>query len=133
MSAIEYGSYYWCVLLDAESGKPRDFIHLHADDVSIDGGSLVFKSAGRRPVGSAPKSSPSDSAGNREGGKPQDGAENKEMIYIAFAPGSWKMVYAAKLQDGSPASVEHWNKVDSGDAPPDAGSSGYVPPAGAQK
>ncbi len=54
------------------------------------------------------------------------------MIYIAFAPGSWKMVYAAKLQDGSPASVEHWNKGQAASAqlvapPANAGATGYVP------
>jgi hypothetical protein len=52
------------------------------------------------------------------------------MIYIAFAPGSWKMVYAAKLQDGSPASVEHWNKGQAEGSQPraaNAGARGYVP------
>ena len=56
MSAIEYGSYYWCVLLnrerDGEHGQSGDSIYLHADEMSIEGGTLTFKSAGRRPAGS---------------------------------------------------------------------------------
>ena len=53
MSAIEYGSYYWCVLLNGkDNDKLGDSIHLHADDMAVDGsGNLIFKSAGRRPGG----------------------------------------------------------------------------------
>ena len=139
MSAIEYGSYYWCVVLnrerDGEQGQSGDSIYLHADEMSIEGGTLTFKSAGRRPAGTDPKSH-NDSGGNGEG-KPKESSENKEMIYIAFASGSWKMVYAAKLQDGSPASVEHWTKGQAGqsqtvDLPANAGASGYVPSDSAQ-
>ena len=133
MSAIEYGSYYWCVILTGGSeGRTGDLIYLHADDVSIDAGSLVFKSSGRRPAGADPKSAgaiPGDGGTNE---KPQGGSAKNEMIYIAFGPGSWKMVYAAKLQDGSPASVEHWNKTNedepkSNGVPANAGAIGYVP------
>ncbi len=50
MAAIEYGSYYWCVMLDGEnSGERGDSIHLDADEISIERGTLIFKSAGRRP------------------------------------------------------------------------------------
>jgi hypothetical protein len=57
MSAIEYGSYYWCVILaDREPGQPQETIHLHADEMSIDGsGTLTFRSAGRRPARRTPK------------------------------------------------------------------------------
>ncbi len=34
------------------------------------------------------------------------------MTYVAFAPGTWITVYAAKLQDGLPAAVEHWTSFD---------------------
>jgi hypothetical protein len=130
MSAIEYGSYYWCVLLAGDQEKPGDSIYLHADEVTIDGGSLVFKSMGRRPAGTDPKSGGSDPGSDKGNEKAKDGP-NKNMIYMAFAPGAWKMVYAAKLQDGSPASLEHWNKVEAGHqqpngAPANAGASGYV-------
>jgi hypothetical protein len=133
MPAIEYGSYYWCVLLNGGSeGQAHDSIHLHADDITIDDGSLIFKSTGRRPAGTGPNNSGSDSGGGNDNEKGKDGSRKKDMIYIAFAPGSWKMVYAAKLQDGSPASVEHWNKAQaeqpqSNSVPANAGASGYVP------
>ena len=91
MSAIEYGSYYWCVLLNNERNgehgqQAEESIYLHADEMSIEGGTLTFKSAGRRAAGTDPKSR-NDSGGNGEG-KPKESSENKEMIYIAFAPGS---------------------------------------------
>jgi len=136
MSAIEYGSYYWCVLLNRERNgehgqQTEESIYLHADEISIDAGALTFKSTGRRPAGTDPKNR-TDSGRDGGDGKSKDTSENKEMIYIAFAPGSWKMVYAAKLQDGSPASVEHRTKGQVGqsqpsDLPANAGASGYVP------
>ncbi len=36
-------------------------IYLHADEISIDGGSLIFKSAGRRPAGTEPNAKEADS------------------------------------------------------------------------
>jgi hypothetical protein len=131
MPAIEYGSYYWCVLLDGENGSPDGaFIYLHADEVSIDGGSLIFKSAGRRPAGTEPNAKEADSPSGNGTEKSKENSGNKNMIYMAFAPGSWKMFYAAKLQDGSPASVEHWSNPQSGSPAPrppaDRGASGYV-------
>jgi hypothetical protein len=136
MSAIEYGSYYWCVVLNRERNgeqgqQTEESIYLHADEISIDAGTLTFKSTGRRPAGTDPKNRTDSSRDDGEG-KSKDSSENKEMIYIAFAPGSWKMVYAAKLQDGSPASVEHWNKGQAerpqvGSVPANAGAAGYVP------
>src|ERR1700690_578183 len=107
MSAIEYGSYYWCVMLTGGSdGRTGDLIYLHADGVSIDTGSLIFKSSGRRSAGVDPKSADAVSGDGGTNEKSQGSSAKNEMIYIAFGPGSWKMVYAAKLQDGSPASVE---------------------------
>ena len=110
MAAIEYGSYYWCVLLNGE--RPASFgdsIHLHADEISVEDGSLIFKSAGRRPAGTDPKQVASNPRSNNGEDQEKKGqGKDEAMIYVAFAPGSWKMVYAAKLQDGSPASVEHW-------------------------
>ena len=40
------------------------------------------------------------------------GGEKSDMIHMAFAAGTWRIFYAAKLQDGSPASVEHWNSAN---------------------
>jgi len=59
-------------------------------------------------------------------------AESKEMIYVAIASGSWNMAYAAKLQDGLPASVEHWSNPTGREAVPpaiplNASASGYPP------
>jgi hypothetical protein len=119
MSAIEYGSYYWCVILNERSNNQRqESIHLHADDLAIDtNGTLTFRSAGRRPAGAEPQRKDGKQEeqekgdGNKDPKAGKDGENGKEnhMIYMAFAPGSWKIVYAAKLQDGSSASVEHWN------------------------
>jgi hypothetical protein len=136
MPALEYGSYYWCVLLAGDNEAQPDSIHLHADEMSIEGGSLIFKSSGRRPAGTDPNAEASNSKGSDSGNgdlkeKSKEGSDSKNMIYVAFAPGSWKMVYAAKLQDGSPASIEHWGKAPAGGleadrAPRDAGAVGYA-------
>lgn len=115
MSAIEYGSYYWCVVLsDKNSGAPAETIHLHADQVIIDPtGALNFLSKGRRPAGSEPTTAQA----KPNGSSPEDGNRDEKaltegsMIYFSLAPGTWKFVYAAKFQDGSPASVEHWNAM----------------------
>lgn len=112
MAAIEYGSYYWCVVLkETAPGAPAETIHLHADGLAVDStGALTFMSRGRRPAGTEPEQKQAPD------GRPPDAAESDRkglgsggMVYFAIAPGSWKLVYAAKLQDGSPASVEHWN------------------------
>jgi len=49
MAAIEYGSYYCCVVLNGKGpNTPAESVHLHADNVAIDPtGTLLFKSAGR--------------------------------------------------------------------------------------
>jgi len=121
MAAIEYGSYYWCVLLNGDGkGQAGESIHLHADEVSLDGGNLVFKSAGRRPAGTEPKANGADSGGDSGNEKKNENNADKTMIYMAFAAGSWKLFYAAKLQDGSPASVEHWNKAEAERPEPDS-------------
>jgi hypothetical protein len=118
MSASEYGSNYWCVMLEGtDDGHPGDSVHLHADSVIIDPvGTLTFMSVGRRPAGTDPKKSEQqDHDGQSKTEEKSDGKEGKQgegMIYIAFAPGRWRVFYAAKLQDGSPASVEHWNAVN---------------------
>jgi hypothetical protein len=140
MPAIEYGSYYWCVILHGRESKlPGDSIHLHADEIAVDqSGTLIFTSAGRRPAGAEPKQqdrnegddSDQKSKDKKKDEKDDDNKEKKgNMIYVAFAPGAWKMVYAAKLGDGSPASVEHWNSAEGAAAsppavPPNAGASG---------
>jgi len=53
MAAIEYGSYYWCVILNGkEQNVPGESVFLHADELAIDPtAALIFKSAGRRPAG----------------------------------------------------------------------------------
>jgi hypothetical protein len=140
MSAVEYGSNYWCVILNGANGRASgDTIFLHADSVDIDAtGTLTFHSVGRRPAGVEPEEKnkkDSTASGNGEKGGSEGekgeasgkGAGQSGMIYVAFAPGTWKMMYAAKLQDGSPASVEHWNAAD-GNLPPvpaDAGVPGF--------
>lgn len=49
MAAIEYGSDYWCVILNGGGdGSKLASIRLHADAMKIDSGALVFTSAGRR-------------------------------------------------------------------------------------
>src|SRR6202162_3644294 len=107
MSAIEYGSYYWCVVLrepaSGKSGKEDSSIYLHADHMSVDAsGNLIFKSSGRRPAGTDPKKQQNDGSDGKpvEKGEKSDG--NSEMIYFAVASNTWKLAYAAKLQDGSP-------------------------------
>jgi hypothetical protein len=128
MSAIEYGSYYWGVVLHAERpDAPGQTVHLHADQMKIDpSGALLFTSAGRRPAGANPdqqgsskdekepqKTSGKDekSSKDEKGGKGDESAD-KGITYVAFAAGTWKSVYAAKLQDGLPAAVEHWTSFD---------------------
>jgi hypothetical protein len=126
MAAIEYGSYYWCVILNGKDPNvPGESVFLHADELTMDpAGALIFKSAGRRPAGTEPgqldgkngdkdssniaKSEPSGEKNTKDGAN----AKPASMIYMAFAAGSWRTVYAAKLQDGAPASVEHWNAVN---------------------
>jgi hypothetical protein len=152
MAAIEYGSFYWCVILNGiEPNVPGESVFLHADELAMDPtGALIFKSAGRRPAGAEPKQN--DKNGDKDSGKDAkkekdekdektdekgakdggDGKEGKEgtMIYMAFAPGSWRTVYAAKLQDGAPAIVEHWNAANgssglSSVVPANSGAVGY--------
>jgi hypothetical protein len=143
MPASEYGSYYWCVVLkEKESNASGETVYLHADSVDIDdNGALTFKSAGRRPAGAEPGKQGEKSNDNGENGErfeqrdnekekdKKDGTQGDGMIYVAFAPGSWKVMYAAKLRDGSPASIEHWNAADgsAGVAPvtQDAGAAGF--------
>lgn len=122
MSAIEYGSYYWCVVLNEQaSGAPQQTVHLHADQVVIDPtGALNFLSKGRRPAGTEPSEAKPDGNPPAEAKKDEKITPAGSMIYFSLAPGTWKLVYAAKLQDGSPASVEHWNAA--------AGSAGAVFP-----
>ena len=139
MSAIEYGSYYWGVILTGlEPNVPGETVYLHADAMKIDAtGALTFTSAGKRPAGAWPeqeksaddKSAAASSNGDAKNGqhdeksaKDQAGKESskeaggkegskdaaEKTVYMAFAPGTWRSVFAALLSDGSPASVEHW-------------------------
>ena len=85
MAAIEYGSYYWCVVLNGKDrDTPRESVHLHADSVAVDPtGTLVFKSAGRRAAGTEPeqqseKKEEKKSASSEKDGKGEkDGGEGK--------------------------------------------------------
>ena|ERR1700722_570668 len=142
MAAIEYGSYYWGVILNGfEPNVPSETVYIHADGMKIDAtGALTFTSAGKRPAGAWPeqdkndgKSAAANGHGNAPAGKGEgksakdeadkdgaskdasgkDGAkdpaaEKSGIIYMAFAPGTWRSVFAALLSDGAPASVEHW-------------------------
>ncbi|MGH9572919.1 MAG: hypothetical protein ACRD40_05230 [Candidatus Acidiferrales bacterium] len=111
MAAIEYGSYYWCVVLkETAPGMPAKTIHLHADGLVVDPtGALTFTSRGRRPAGMEPEEARAPDGPSSADGADRKNQEPGSVAYFAIAPGSWKLVYAAKLQDGSPASVEHWN------------------------
>jgi len=133
MSAIEYGSFYWCVVLkEKEPGYPSETIHPHADEIAIDQtGALTLISRGRRPAGANPERADqvAGANGGDQGKKQESAGEHPGMIYFALAPGTWKIAYAAKLQDGSPASVEHWtstNGTPTAVSPQNAGASGYA-------
>ena len=145
MSASEYGSNYFCVMLEAtEEGRPGDSVLLHADSIDIDAsGTLKFTSLGRRPVGADPRAQdktkdgkPQDNvaekAESKDGKDGKEGKQRDSMIFMAFAPGTWKVVYAAKLQDGAPASVEHWNasngKPELAAVPARSGAEGFAQP-----
>ncbi len=149
MAAIEYGSNYFCVMLEAtEEGRPGDTIHLHADSVSVDpSGTLQFRSLGRRAAGSDPKTpDKKDAKAQESGGEKAAGGEGNEgkakddkdgsakegSIFMAFAPGTWRVIYAAKLQDGAPASVEHWSapngKPEIASVPARSGAEEFVQP-----
>ncbi len=149
MSAIEYGSYYWCVVLNGtEQDAAGETLHLHADEVAVDPtGCLVFKSAGRRPAGADPKHQSDGNSGEKDSSKngndekdfkegqeagEREGEKKGNMIYVAFGPGTWKVFFAAKLQDGTPASIEHWNnagtnRFNTSVVPPNSGAAGYIP------
>lgn len=155
MSAIEYGSTYWGVILQGlDPNTPGETVHLHADAIKIDPtGALTFTSVGRRPAGTWPAGlpAPANAAGSKSNGaevapsngqaasgpagqESEQGASHQaasndgkkqradappETIYVAFAPGTWKTVYAAKLQDGAPAAIEHWSTLDGKQAMPE--------------
>lgn len=144
MSASEYGSNYFCVMLEpAADNRPGDSVLLHADSIDIDAsGTLKFASLGRRPVGTDPQAqdktkeakSQDNGAEKAESKDGKNGKEGKQdgMIFMAFAPGTWRVVYAAKLQDGTPASVEHWNasngKPELAAVPSPSGAEGFAQP-----
>jgi hypothetical protein len=136
MAAIEYGSYYWGVVLNGKDATlPGELVHLHADEMTIDeNGTLVFRSAGRRPAGGEPppQNDKEDGKNSNGSGKGNHGEQGGGMIYAAFAPATWRAVYAAKLQDGTPASVEHWtapgeNPMNVSVVPASAGTVGVIP------
>lgn len=113
MSAIEYGSYYWCVILNGKQpNESGESVHLHADEMSIESnGALTFKSPGRRPAGGEPphaNSKEDDEKSDKKDDQKSRGNKNPGMVYVGSAPGTWRVVYATKLIDGSPASIEHW-------------------------
>lgn len=94
---------------------PGDSVHLHADSVAIDPvGALAFMSLGRRPAGADPRKPERQDSGQSKAEETSDGkpgTPQEGTVYIAFAPGTWRVFYAAKVQDGSPASVEHGNAM----------------------
>lgn len=134
MSAIEYGSYYWCVILNNSASQGPESIHLHADGIAVDlTGALTFMSNGRRPAGAEPSEASQGANGHAASVEKKDvtspNAQQGGMIYFAFAPGTWKIAYAAKLQDGAPASVEHWNtSIGRPDALKNVGANDFVVP-----
>ena len=151
MAAIEYGSNYFCVMLEAtQDGRAGDTVLLHADSLDIDAtGTLKFTSLGRRAAGADPKSPEQGKNGQTQpntGGEKAESQESKPAakdakapegtIFMAFAPGTWRVVYAAKLQDGAPASVEHWNastgKPEIAAVPPRSGAEEFVQPVTAR-
>jgi hypothetical protein len=102
MAAIEYASYYWCVILNGKGPNVSgESAFLHADELAMDpAGALIFKSAGRRAAGAELKQQ-NDKNGDKDSGKNEknerdgdkhnkDGGEDKDgsMIYMAFAAGS---------------------------------------------
>jgi hypothetical protein len=141
MAAIEYGSYYWCVILARTGADGSESVHLHADSMEIDeNGTLLFRSAGRRPAGSEPaqaeKSGDDKEQKAKQGGadekKGEEKPESGKMIYMAFAAGTWSVAYAAKLADGSAAAVEHWDAANGRpglltSVRPNSGAQGYFP------
>jgi hypothetical protein len=148
MAAIEYGSNYFCVMLEAtQEGCAGDTVLLHADSIDIDAaGTLKFTSLGRRAPGADPKALDKNKGGQAQpngGGEKAESQEGKATapkpadgtIFMAFAPGTWRVVYAAKLQDGAPASVEHWNassgKPEIAAVPPHSGAEEFVQPVAA--
>ena len=105
MPAIEYGTYYWGVILNGTgSQNVGETVHLHADQMRIDGnGALVFTSAGRRAAGTDPDqnrngqdeknssqhtSPPNEKKDAKDEKKDSGGEADKDMIYVAFAPGT---------------------------------------------
>jgi hypothetical protein len=143
MAASEYGSNYFCVMLEpTEENRAGDSVLLHADTIEIDqAGTLKFTSIGRRPVGADPtrESDKKDGKSQDDGGDKGESSERKSgadkpsgTIFMAFAAGSWRVVYAAKLQDGAPASVEHWNapsgKPELATVPSRSGAEGFAQP-----
>jgi hypothetical protein len=74
-----YGQFYWCVGV-YESICPSGQIYFHADEVVVEGQSLVSY----RKDGSA------------------------RMSLLSFAPGQWRYFFGASLMDGAAVCVEHW-------------------------
>ncbi|HEY0701552.1 MAG TPA: hypothetical protein VGD60_02185 [Candidatus Acidoferrales bacterium] len=64
--------------------------------------------AGGKDDGIAAKDEHGKDGGKGGDGKGGDSSEKSGTIYMAFAPGTWRTVFAALLSDGSPAPVEHW-------------------------
>jgi hypothetical protein len=141
MPAVEYGSYYWCVVLNQRDRAAPEYVHLQSDEKAIEpNGCLTFRRAGRRPAGSEPKKIDAKQEGksstNTDDKKNKAGEDSKEadqsgkqsnLVYVSFGSDTWRAVYAAKLRDGSPASIEHWT-AGLGSS---AGPAGVYPNAGA--
>src|ERR1700734_4453430 len=85
MPAIEYGRFYWGVVMNGKNGEETEYVHLHSDEIAIEAnGALTFRSAGRRPAGTEPKKAEekqedkkheASSSNGDKGGTPGKGAK----------------------------------------------------------
>lgn len=82
-NAQRYGRYYWCVKTDQ---APKGEIYLHADELEIVAGALVFW-----------------------GGAREEGAEpTRRYVVLTIGAGAWSAAFAASCMDGHAIAVEHW-------------------------
>lgn len=90
-----YGQLYWCVGL--EDGTE---VYLHADDVEVKEGALIF--SGDFYLNAQDEMAMS--AGYPDYRKPSGNAYAK----LGFAPNAWRFFYAASVLDGSAVAVNRW-------------------------
>ena len=75
----EYGQYYWCVKV-VEGLAVEGEIYVHADEVSIEQGALVFTS----------------------------NSFDRSQNVLVISPGQWLCYYSASVVDGAAVAVQHW-------------------------